>query len=63
MYKHLSNCENFKETASLCELPNLYMRSTSVELSVNFKEHIFHAVHTKFEIIGSNDNLFQLAFL
>ena len=60
MYKHLSNCENFKETVSLCaELPNLYMRCASV----NFKEHIFNAVHTNFEIIDSNDNLLQLAFL
>ena len=60
MYKHLSNCENFKETVSLCaELPNLYMRCASV----NFKEHIFNAVHTNFEIIDSNDNLLQLALL
>ena len=35
------------------------MRSTSV----NLKEHIFHAVYTNIEIIESNDNWLQLAFL
>ena len=60
MYQHVSNCENFKETVSFCELPNLICDPPESD----FKEHIFNqALRTNFEIINSNDNWLHLAFL
>ena len=59
MYHHLANCNGFKELVSLHGLLDFSLRIPRVL----FKDHILNAVHNNYEIIDSNYNWSQLAFL
>ena len=61
MFKHLSECEMFKETCNLYALPSLYNESDPNEISLT--SHILSAVLQNHEILDFNYNWLQLLFL
>ena len=61
MFKHLSECEMFKETCTLYALPSLYNESDPNEISLT--SHILSAALQNHEILGFNYNWSQLLFL
>ena len=61
MFKHLSECEMFKETCNLYALPSLYNESNRNEMSLT--SNILSAVLQNHEILDFNYNWSQLLFL
>ena len=61
MFKHLSECEMFKETCNLYALPSLYNESDPNEISLT--SHILSAALQNHEILDFNYNWSQLLFL
>ena len=52
MFRHLFNCDRFKEVVSFFSVPD----STNYSIDVNFNDHIYQAVHSNCKIIDCNDN-------
>ena len=61
LFKHLPECEMFKETCNLYTLPSLYNESGPNEISLS--PHILSAVLQNHEILDFNYNWSQLLFL
>ena len=61
VFRHLSECELFKETCNLYALPSLYNESNRNEISLT--SHILSAVLQNHEILDFNYNWSQLLFL
>ena len=61
MFKHLSECELFKDCRCLYSLSSLFNVDEHDDISLT--SHIFNAVLQNFEILGSNRNWSHLAFL
>ena len=61
MFKHLPECEMFKETCSLYALPSLYNESDRNEVSLT--SHMLSTVLQNHKILDFNYNWSQLLFL
>ena len=61
LFKHLSECEMFKETCNLYALPSFYNESNPNEIS--WTSHILSAVLQNHEILDFSYNWSQLLFL
>ena len=61
LFKHLPECEMFKETCNLYALPSLYNESDPNEISLT--SHILSAALQNHEILDFNYNWSQLLFL
>ena len=61
MFKHLSECEMFKETCNLYALPSVYNEQDQNEISLT--SHILSVVLQNHEIVDGNYNCSQLLFL
>ena len=61
MFKHLLECEMFKEACNLYALPSLYNESDPNEISLT--SHILRAASQNHEILVFNYNRLQLLFL
>ena len=61
IFKHLSECEMFKETCNLYGLPSLHNETDLNEISLT--SHILSAVLQNHEILDFNYNWSQLLFL
>ena len=61
MFKHPSECELFKDCCWLCSLLSLF--NEDEHNNIYLTSHIFIAVSQNHEILDSNRNWSQLAFL
>ena len=61
MFKHLSECEMFKETYNLYALPSLHNESNPSEISLT--SHILSSALQNHEILDFNYNWSQRLFL
>ena len=61
MFKHLSECEAFKDCCWLYSLPSIFNEDEHDDISLT--SHIVNAVSENHEILDSNRNWSQLAFL
>ena len=61
MFKHLSECEMFKETCNLYAFPSVYNEQDQNEISLT--SHILSAVLQNQKILDVNYNLSKLLFL
>ena len=59
MYRHLSNCNQFKNYVSLFNLPSC----NESRVSIDFSGHLLNAVLNNYVIIDYNDSWSQLCFL